>query len=208
MFSIKIIRDCNVQTNEYDLQAIMYPTICTHHRLNRNNGNKTPDFPWYIWNKRLEWNIVLIKTWMEYKLLKIKIEVISHGIGLLYELWETTAGTMSASSADATATRRIDCIVRHFGTSARYQCDLIFNSLYQQHSDCNVHYDEKLHCFEISIWSTIDVLGLVMMAFVSVGDDWLSWTMPSIAKPCFVLSMVWISNGNISDLYMNKLSIN
>ena len=37
-----IMRWCNVQTNEYDLQAITYPTICTHHKLYNNDGNKIP----------------------------------------------------------------------------------------------------------------------------------------------------------------------
>ena len=36
------MRWCNVQTNEYDLQAIMYPTICTHHKLQNNDD---PSFP-------------------------------------------------------------------------------------------------------------------------------------------------------------------
>ena len=40
-----IMRWCNVQTNEYDLQAKTYPTICTHHKLHNNNKNKFPVFP-------------------------------------------------------------------------------------------------------------------------------------------------------------------
>ena len=31
---------CNVQTNEYDLQAKTHPTICTHHKLHNTNDNK------------------------------------------------------------------------------------------------------------------------------------------------------------------------
>ena len=30
------MRWCNVQTNEHDLQAKTYPTICTHHKLHNN----------------------------------------------------------------------------------------------------------------------------------------------------------------------------
>ena len=35
-----IMRRCNVQTNEYDLQAKTYPTICAHHKLRTNNEKK------------------------------------------------------------------------------------------------------------------------------------------------------------------------
>ena len=31
-------------TNEYDLQAITYPTICTHHKLHNNDENTLPVF--------------------------------------------------------------------------------------------------------------------------------------------------------------------
>ena len=34
------MRWCNVQANEYDLQAKTYPTICTHHKLHNTNENK------------------------------------------------------------------------------------------------------------------------------------------------------------------------
>ena len=33
---------CNVQTNEHDLQAKTYTTICTHHELHNNIEHKTP----------------------------------------------------------------------------------------------------------------------------------------------------------------------
>ena len=46
-----IMRWCNVQTNEYDLQAKTYPTICTHYKLHNTNENKFPVFPGYIYNK-------------------------------------------------------------------------------------------------------------------------------------------------------------
>ena len=39
------MRWCNVQTNEYDLQAKTYPTICSHHELHNDNENKYPVFP-------------------------------------------------------------------------------------------------------------------------------------------------------------------
>ena len=32
---------CNVQTDEYDLQAKRYPIICTHHKLHNNNKLKS-----------------------------------------------------------------------------------------------------------------------------------------------------------------------
>ena len=35
---------CNVQINEYDLQAITYLTICTHQKLHNNDENKVPVF--------------------------------------------------------------------------------------------------------------------------------------------------------------------
>ena len=40
--TMMIMRWCNVQTNEYDLHAKMYPTICTHHELHNTNENKFP----------------------------------------------------------------------------------------------------------------------------------------------------------------------
>ena len=40
-----IMRWCNLQTNEHDLQAKTYPTTCTHHKLHNNNENKIPVFP-------------------------------------------------------------------------------------------------------------------------------------------------------------------
>ena len=51
-----IMRLCNLQTNEHDLQAIMYPIVCKYHglninRLNTNNWNKVPVFPRYICNR-------------------------------------------------------------------------------------------------------------------------------------------------------------
>ena len=36
------MRWCNVERNEYDLQAKMYATICTHHKQHNNNENKIP----------------------------------------------------------------------------------------------------------------------------------------------------------------------
>ena len=40
---------CNVEIDEYDLQAKTYPTICTHHKL--YNNEKIPVFPECICNK-------------------------------------------------------------------------------------------------------------------------------------------------------------
>ena len=45
-----IMRWCNVQTNQKDLQAVTYPTICTHHKLHNNDDNKIPAFPECICN--------------------------------------------------------------------------------------------------------------------------------------------------------------
>ena len=41
----------NVQTNEYDLQAKTYMTICTRHKLRDNNENKIQVFPECVNNK-------------------------------------------------------------------------------------------------------------------------------------------------------------
>ena len=49
--TMMIMRWCNEQTNEYDLQAKTYPTICTHHKLHNTNENKFPVFPECIYNK-------------------------------------------------------------------------------------------------------------------------------------------------------------
>ena len=46
-----MMRWCAVQTNEYDLQAKMYPNIFTHHKLYNNNENILPVFPERIGNK-------------------------------------------------------------------------------------------------------------------------------------------------------------
>ena len=45
-----IVRWCNVQTNEYDLQAKTYPTVCTHHKVHNTNENKFPVFLECIYN--------------------------------------------------------------------------------------------------------------------------------------------------------------
>ena len=45
------MRWCSLQTNEHDIQAIMYPIVCKYHRLNNKNGNKVPVFPGYICNR-------------------------------------------------------------------------------------------------------------------------------------------------------------
>ena len=45
------MRWCGLQTNEHDLQAIMYQIVCKYHRLNIKNGNKVPVFPGYICNR-------------------------------------------------------------------------------------------------------------------------------------------------------------
>ena len=51
IYTMMIMRWCNVQTNEYDLQAKTYPTICIHHKLHNTNENKFPVFPECIYNK-------------------------------------------------------------------------------------------------------------------------------------------------------------
>ena len=57
-----IMRWCNVQTNEYDPQAITYPPISTHHKLHNNHANKIPVFPECICN-------TLMCHWLLYSLL-------------------------------------------------------------------------------------------------------------------------------------------
>ena len=49
--TMMIMRWFNVQTNEYDLHAKTYLTICTHHKLHNTNENKFPVFPECICNK-------------------------------------------------------------------------------------------------------------------------------------------------------------
>ena len=49
--TMMIMRWCKVHINEYDRQAKTYPTICTHHKLHKNNENKFPVFPECICNK-------------------------------------------------------------------------------------------------------------------------------------------------------------
>ena len=44
-----IMKSCNVQTKEYDLQAKAYSTICTHHKLRNSNENNIPIFRECIW---------------------------------------------------------------------------------------------------------------------------------------------------------------
>ena len=46
-----ILRRCDVQTNQYDLQDKTYPTIYTYHKLHSTNENKFPVFPECIYNK-------------------------------------------------------------------------------------------------------------------------------------------------------------
>ena len=45
------MRWCNAQINEYVLQAKTHPTICTYHKLLRNNENEISVFPEFICNK-------------------------------------------------------------------------------------------------------------------------------------------------------------
>ena len=49
--TMMIMRWCNVQKNEYDLQDKTDPTICTHHKLHNTNENKFSIFPECIYNK-------------------------------------------------------------------------------------------------------------------------------------------------------------
>ena len=45
-----IMRWCNMQTNRYVLQAILYSIICTYHKQHSGNGNKHWDFPGSIYS--------------------------------------------------------------------------------------------------------------------------------------------------------------
>ena len=67
------MRWCSLQTNEHDLQAIMYPIICKYHRLNINNGNKVPVFPRYICNR---WQNMIVQPSQ------------THNHGKIWQQWE------------------------------------------------------------------------------------------------------------------------
>ena len=55
--TVIIMRWCNVQTNEYDLQSKTYPTIYTHHKLHNTNENKFPvSRNVYTISDRIWWN--------------------------------------------------------------------------------------------------------------------------------------------------------
>ena len=49
--TMMVLRWCNVQTNEHDLQAKTFQIVCTHHELHNNNANKISVFPECIFNK-------------------------------------------------------------------------------------------------------------------------------------------------------------
>ena len=68
-----IMRWCSLQTNEHDLQAIMYPIICKYHRLNINSGNKVPVFPGYICNR---WQNLIVQPSQ------------THNHGKIWQQWE------------------------------------------------------------------------------------------------------------------------
>ena len=68
-----IMRWCSLQTNEHDLQAIMYPTVCKYHRLNIKNGNKIPVFPGYICNR---WQNMIVQPSQ------------THNHGKIWQQWE------------------------------------------------------------------------------------------------------------------------
>ena len=61
--TIMVMRWCTVQTNEYDLQAKMYPTICNHHKLHIIMKKKFPVFPERIWNR---WQDMMQQTSQTY----------------------------------------------------------------------------------------------------------------------------------------------
>ena len=72
------MRWCNLQTNEHDLQAIMYPIVCKYHRLNinrlnTNNWNKVPVFPRYICNR---WQNMVVQPSQ------------THNHGKIWQQWE------------------------------------------------------------------------------------------------------------------------
>ena len=67
------MRWCSLQTNEHDLQAIMYPIICKYPRLNINNGNKVPVFPGYICNR---WQNMIVQPSQ------------THNHGKIWQQWE------------------------------------------------------------------------------------------------------------------------
>ena len=80
------MRWCSLQTNEHDLQAIMYPIICKYHRLNINNGNKVPVFPGYICNR---WQNMIVQTSQ------------THNHGKIWQQWERLTVSCRRSHASA-----------------------------------------------------------------------------------------------------------
>ena len=67
------MRWCSLQTNEHDLQAIMYPLVCKNHRLNIKNGNKVPVFPGYKCNR---WQNMIVQPSQ------------THNHGKIWQQWE------------------------------------------------------------------------------------------------------------------------
>ena len=55
--TVMIMKLCNMQTNEYDLQVITYPSFGIGHRLHSSNENNNPAFPgstWSDWQNMME----------------------------------------------------------------------------------------------------------------------------------------------------------
>ena len=89
-----IMRWCNVQTNEHDLQAKTYLNICIHHKLHNNNENKIPVFTECICNKCRLWcnkhlghttteNMIMGNisgTWNHYFSLRIAVDWLTYAL--------------------------------------------------------------------------------------------------------------------------------
>ena len=61
--TMMIMRWCNVQTNEYDLKAITYSIICTHHKLHNKDENKIPWCRKYILIRVSFWGKITINQY-------------------------------------------------------------------------------------------------------------------------------------------------
>ena len=83
--TMMIMSWCYVQANEYDLQAKMYLTICTHHKVHNNNENRFPVFPECICN---QWQNMMWQTSQAHKHVLILQMRISLDVSTLWHsLW-------------------------------------------------------------------------------------------------------------------------
>ena len=65
--TMMIMRWCNVQTNEYDLQAKTYPTICIHQKLHNTNERNERNEIMYVLSGRTLYVLTRILLWCSNK---------------------------------------------------------------------------------------------------------------------------------------------